>query len=126
MFRHVIMPGPIPGIFAGLLLVSGTAIIAIIAIEFVRAKQGAGFLILYSWEVLMPEKRYAALVDVMLPGILLWPGVDAVSRPGVAMNGKPLFHKPDRSSKTCLIFSKGRNHVSKCEDNVVRNYRQAG
>ncbi len=71
MFRHVIVPGALPVIFAGLRLALGTAIIATVAIEFVRAKKGAGFLILYYWEVMMPEKMYASLVVVMLLGITL-------------------------------------------------------
>ena len=71
MFFHVIIPGAMPVIFAGLRLALGTAIIATVAIEFVRAKKGAGFLILYYWEIMMPEKMYAALVVVMVVGIVL-------------------------------------------------------
>lgn len=71
MFRHVIIPGALPVIFAGLRLALGTAIIATVAIEFVRAKKGAGFLILYYWEIMVPEKMYAALVVVMALGALL-------------------------------------------------------
>ena len=38
----------------------GTALIVIIAVEFVRAKTGIGFLTFYYWEILAPEKMYAA------------------------------------------------------------------
>jgi NitT/TauT family transport system permease protein len=71
MFRHVIVPGAMPVIFAGLRLALGTALIVIIAIEFVRAKTGVGFLTFYYWEILSPDKMYAGLVVVMLLGVAL-------------------------------------------------------
>jgi ABC-type nitrate/sulfonate/bicarbonate transport system permease component len=71
MFRHVIIPGAMPVIFAGLRLALGTALIVIIAIEFVRAKKGVGFLTFYFWEILAPEKMYAALLVVMILGVVL-------------------------------------------------------
>ncbi len=80
MFRHVIIPGAMPIIFAGLRLALGTAIIATVAIEFVRAKKGAGFLILYYWEIMVPEKMYAALIIVMALGVLLSYGLQWAER----------------------------------------------
>lgn len=71
MFRHVILPGAMPVIFAGLRLALGTALIVIIAVEFVRAQHGVGYLTYYYWQILAPEKMYAALVVVMLLGVAL-------------------------------------------------------
>lgn len=71
MMRHVIIPGALPVIFAGLRIALGTAMIVIISVEFLRAKQGVGFITFYYWEVLNPEKMYAGLVVVMLLGVLL-------------------------------------------------------
>ncbi len=71
MMRHVIIPGAMPVIFAGLRIALGTAMIVIISVEFLRAKQGVGFLTFYYWEVLSPEKMYAGLVVVMVLGVLL-------------------------------------------------------
>jgi ABC-type nitrate/sulfonate/bicarbonate transport system permease component len=71
LFRHVIIPAALPIIFAGLRLALGTALIVIIAVEFLRAKQGVGFMTYYYWEVLVPEKMYAGLVVVMALGVLL-------------------------------------------------------
>jgi ABC-type nitrate/sulfonate/bicarbonate transport system permease component len=71
LLRHVIIPAALPVIFAGLRLALGTALIVIISVEFLRAKQGVGFMTFYYWEVLSPEKMYAGLVVVMLLGILL-------------------------------------------------------
>ncbi len=80
MFWHVIIPGAMPVIFAGLRLALGTAIIATVAIEFVRAKKGAGFLILYYWEIMVPEKMYAALVVIMVLGVLLSYGLHRIEK----------------------------------------------
>lgn len=71
LLRHVIIPAALPVIFAGLRLALGTALIVIISVEFLRAKQGVGFITFYYWEVLDPEKMYAGLVVVMILGILL-------------------------------------------------------
>jgi NitT/TauT family transport system permease protein len=80
MLRHVILPGAMPVIFAGLRLALGTALIVIIAIEFVRAKTGVGFLTFYYWEILAPEKMYAGLLVVMLLGVLLTAGLQWAER----------------------------------------------
>lgn len=80
LFRHVIIPGALPVIFAGLRLALGTAIITTVAIEFVRAKQGAGYLILYYWEIMATEKMYAALVVVMILGVVLSYGLQWLER----------------------------------------------
>ncbi len=77
MFRHVILPGALPVIFAGLRLALGTALVVIVAVEFVRAKTGVGYLTFYFWEVMMPAKMYAGLIIVMVLGwaltaILQW------------------------------------------------------
>jgi len=71
LFRHVIIPAAMPVIFAGLRLALGTALIVIISVEFLRAKQGVGFMTFYYWEVLNPEKMYAGLFVVMVLGVVL-------------------------------------------------------
>lgn len=71
MFRHVILPGAMPVVFGGLRIALGTALIVIIAVEFVRAQHGVGYLTYYYWQILAPEKMYAALVVVMVLGVLL-------------------------------------------------------
>lgn len=69
LLRHVILPGALPVIFAGLRIALGTAMIVIISVEFLRAKQGVGYMTYYYWEVLVPEKMYAGLVVVMAMGV---------------------------------------------------------
>lgn len=80
MFRHVIIPAAMPVIFAGLRLALGTALIVIIAIEFVRSQTGVGFLTFYYWEILAPEKMYAGLVVVMILGVGLTAGLTALEK----------------------------------------------
>lgn len=80
LFVHVIIPGALPVIFAGLRLALGTALIVIVAIEFVRAKKGVGFMTYYYWEILSTEKMYAGLVVVMVLGVLLTYGLQWVEK----------------------------------------------
>jgi ABC-type nitrate/sulfonate/bicarbonate transport system permease component len=69
MFRHVILPAALPIVFSGLRLALGTSLIVIVAVEFVRADRGVGFLIFYYWQVLVTPRMYAALVVVMALGV---------------------------------------------------------
>jgi len=69
MFRHVILPGALPIVFSGLRLALGTALIVIVAVEFVRADRGVGFMIFYYWQILVTPRMYAALVVVMALGV---------------------------------------------------------
>lgn len=80
LFYHVIIPGALPVIFAGLRLALGTALIVIVAIEFVRARKGIGFMTFYYWEILSTEKMYAGLVMVMILGVLLTYGLQRLER----------------------------------------------
>ena len=71
LFWHVIIPGALPVIFAGLRLALGTALIVIVAVEFVRAKKGVGYITWYYWEVMQTHNMYAGLVVTMILGVLL-------------------------------------------------------
>ena len=80
MFSHVIIPGALPIIFAGLRLSLGTALIVIIAAEFVAAKYGLGYLIWFSWQTLLTENMFAGLVVVMILGMLFTSGLQTIER----------------------------------------------
>lgn len=69
MLRHVILPGAMPIIFSGLRLALGTSLIVIVAVEFIRAQTGVGFVVFYHWQVLITDKMYAGLVVVMALGV---------------------------------------------------------
>jgi ABC-type nitrate/sulfonate/bicarbonate transport system permease component len=80
MLRHVIIPGALPIIFSGLRLALGTALIVIVAVEFIRAQAGVGFIVYYYWQILVTEKMYAGLVVVMALGVLLTYGLQWLER----------------------------------------------
>jgi ABC-type nitrate/sulfonate/bicarbonate transport system permease component len=80
MLRHVIIPGALPIIFSGLRLALGTALIVIVAVEFIRAQAGVGFIVYYYWQILVTEKMYAGLVVVMALGVLLTFGLQWLER----------------------------------------------
>jgi len=80
MLYHVILPGALPIIFAGLRLSLGTALIVIIAAEFVAAKYGLGYLIWFSWQTLLTENMFAGLVVVMILGVLFTSGLQTIER----------------------------------------------
>jgi ABC-type nitrate/sulfonate/bicarbonate transport system permease component len=80
LFWHVIIPGALPVIFAGLRLSLGTALIVIIAAEFVAAQYGLGYLIWFSWQTLLTENMFAGLVVVMILGALFTGGLQAIER----------------------------------------------
>lgn len=71
MLRHVIVPGALPIIFSGLRIALGSALIVIVAVEFIRAQQGVGFLVFYYWQILAIDKMYASLFVVMVMGVVL-------------------------------------------------------
>jgi NitT/TauT family transport system permease protein len=80
MFRHVIIPGAMPVIFAGLRLSLGTALIVIVAAEFVAAQYGLGYLVWYSWQTLLTENMFAGLFVIMLLGVLFTSGLQFIER----------------------------------------------
>jgi ABC-type nitrate/sulfonate/bicarbonate transport system permease component len=71
MFRHVILPGALPSIFTGLRLGAGTALLVIIAAEFVAANEGIGYLIWRSWSTLVTENMFVGFVVIAILGIAL-------------------------------------------------------
>jgi ABC-type nitrate/sulfonate/bicarbonate transport system permease component len=88
MLRHVIIPGALPIIFSGLRLALGTALIVIVAVEFIRAQVGVGFIVYYYWQILVTEKMYAGLVVVMALGVLLTYGLQWLERRVMPWRGR--------------------------------------
>lgn len=80
MFWHVIIPGALPIIFVGLRLSLGTALIVIIAAEFVAARYGLGYLIWFSWQTLLTENMFAGLFIIMVLGAAFTSGLQFIER----------------------------------------------
>lgn len=70
LFRHLIFPGALPSIFVGLRLAAGTALLVIIAAEFVAANEGIGFLIWRSWTTLVTENMFVGFAVIAVLGML--------------------------------------------------------
>lgn len=75
MFAHIILPGALPAIFIGLRLALGTALIVVIAAEFVAAQEGIGYFIWFAWNTLRPEEMFAGLIVIGALGILSYAAV---------------------------------------------------
>jgi len=67
---HVVIPGALPHIFAGLRLSLGVSLIVIVSAEFVAAKSGIGYLIWTSWESLVIEKMFVGIIVITLLGVV--------------------------------------------------------
>ncbi|MDR7418086.1 MAG: ABC transporter permease [Armatimonadota bacterium] len=70
MFRHIILPGALPVIVTGLRLALGTALIVVIAAEFVATQEGIGFFIWHAWNTLRPEQMFAGFIVIAALGML--------------------------------------------------------
>jgi len=80
LFRHVIIPGALPFIFAGLRLGLGVGLVIVVAIEFLRGEKGVGYITWYYWEIMIVKNMYAGLIVIMLLGILTTFGLQRLER----------------------------------------------
>lgn len=80
MFRHVLFPGALPQVFVGLRLGAGVAVLVMVAAEFVSGRDGIGYLIWHSWQLLIASRMYVGIVTVALMGVLAMELVKAVGR----------------------------------------------
>ena len=75
MFRHIILPGALPMIVTGLRLALGTALIVVIAAEFVATQEGIGFFIWHAWNTLRPEEMFAGFIVIAALGMLSYAAI---------------------------------------------------
>lgn len=80
LFRHVIIPGALPFIFAGLRLGLGVGLVLVVAIEFLRGEKGVGYITWYYWEIMIVENMYAGLIIIMALGVITTFGLQALER----------------------------------------------
>lgn len=84
LFRKVILPAVLPSVFTGLRLGLGLALITVIAVEFVAAKSGLGYLVFRYWQMLLTAEMFAGFVVVGLIGLALTRGLRVVQRRALA------------------------------------------
>jgi ABC-type nitrate/sulfonate/bicarbonate transport system permease component len=75
MFRHIVLPGALPVIMTGMRLALGTALIVVIAAEFVATQEGIGFFIWHAWNTLRPEEMFAGFIVIAALGMLSYAGI---------------------------------------------------
>jgi sulfonate transport system permease protein len=68
-FRWMIVPAITPQIVSSLKLASGIAMLLVIAVEFVNAKEGLGFYTWHAWQIFVPDRMYVGVVFISILGV---------------------------------------------------------
>lgn len=68
LFRHVVFPAALPGVFTGLRVAAPIGLVVVIAIEFVAANNGLGYLIWNAWTIFAPQNIYLGVVTAAILG----------------------------------------------------------
>ncbi|MGX9353546.1 ABC transporter permease (plasmid) [Shimia sp. W99] len=68
-YLTVALPGALPGIFTGLRICAGTALILLVAAEFSSADQGVGYRIWWAWSVFWVDTMYVGFFVIAVLGI---------------------------------------------------------
>ncbi len=71
IFRKVVLPSSIPSIASGIRLGASISLVVLVAAEMIGAKSGLGFLIINSQYNFMIPEMYAAIVTLVLLGLVL-------------------------------------------------------
>ncbi|WP_122817809.1 ABC transporter permease [Nocardioides pantholopis] len=69
-FRWMVLPAITPQIVASLKLASGTAMLLVIAVEFVNAHEGLGYYTWHAWQIFVPDRMYVGVVTVSIVGVV--------------------------------------------------------
>ncbi len=76
----IALPGALPLILTGLRLGWGTALLLIVAAEFIASKAGIGYLIWNAWQTFAVEEMYAGLLTISALGLLSFVILDWIER----------------------------------------------
>ncbi|MBU4221934.1 MAG: ABC transporter permease [Euryarchaeota archaeon] len=71
LFRKVVLPSSIPSIASGIRIGASIALVVLVAAEMIGAKSGLGFLIINSQYNFMIPEMYAAIVILVLLGLII-------------------------------------------------------
>lgn len=77
-YLTVALPGALPGIFTGLRICMGTALILLVAVEFATADSGVGYRIWWAWTVFWVDTMYVGFLVIAVLGLLFSYAVDAI------------------------------------------------
>jgi ABC-type nitrate/sulfonate/bicarbonate transport system permease component len=70
LFTRVVFFGALPMIFAGLRIALAVSFIVLVAAEFVASKNGIGYLIWNSWELLQVDSMFVGIVTIGILGLI--------------------------------------------------------
>jgi ABC-type nitrate/sulfonate/bicarbonate transport system permease component len=70
LFSRVVFFGALPMIFAGLRIALAVSFIVLVAAEFVASKNGIGYLIWNSWELLQVDIMFVGIVTIGILGLI--------------------------------------------------------
>jgi NitT/TauT family transport system permease protein len=76
----IALPGALPLILTGLRLGWGTALLLIVAAEFLSAKSGVGYLIWNAWQTAVYEEMFSGLLTISALGLLSFVLLDWIER----------------------------------------------
>ena len=79
-YLSVALPGALPGIFTGLRICMGTALILLVAVEFSTAESGVGYRIWWAWTVFWVDTMYVGFLVISLLGLAFSAAVNALER----------------------------------------------
>jgi len=71
IFTHILLPGSLPSILAGLRLAVNTGFVLAISVEVIAARNGLGVLLWFSWQTFRVSELYAVLIVISLLGVIL-------------------------------------------------------
>jgi len=79
-YLTVALPGALPGIFTGLRICLGTALIILVAVEFSTADSGVGYRIWWAWTVFWVDTMYVGFFVIAMLGLGASYSVDYLER----------------------------------------------
>ncbi len=71
VFTHILFPGSLPSMLAGLRLAANTSFIIAISVEIISSTSGLGVLLWFAWQTFRVSELYAVLVVISLLGIII-------------------------------------------------------
>ena len=88
IYFTVALPGALPGIFTGLRICVGTALLLLVAAEFVGASEGIGYRVWWAWSVFWVDTMYVGFAVIATLGFLMTYCVDYLERRALPWQGK--------------------------------------
>jgi len=71
VITHILLPGSLPSLMAGLRLATNTAFIVTISVEVLASNTGLGVLLWFGWQTFRVSELYAVLIVISIFGVLV-------------------------------------------------------